>query len=629
MKTFFFLPATVLCMAACSSVEPAADEPGTSTTTTYNVSGYIVDNLNMRQAAVVSLISEARTRDLTTGSNGEFNFTGVGQGAYTVEATKEGYNGTRKEITVNHENVNIGALLLTHKPTEILTKQETLDFGESHNSLSLSFQILSYLDEEWTVTHNCPWILKIEPGSGTLAYNEKEKTPPTVTVSVQIDRERLVAGKNEDKIQIRTSSNGGADIIVVAYNISRPAVTTKNASPVTSVSATFNGAITDVGTPAYTERGFVYDTKSMTTQPALPATARKVTKEKTPEADYSADVSGLSPNTTYYVRAFATNDNGTAYGNEVNFTSGGELATLSTRAATNISANAAELGGNIITTGAPPYTERGICYHTSPSPTLDNNINKVIITGNGTGNFSRQVSGLSPGTKYYVRAYAKSGDSGAAYGDEISFTTHAPVSVTTLSVSSTSITTSSAKVSGNIVSVGEPAYTEKGICYGTWSNLTVNNAFRLPVSGGGVGSFSANIDGLDANTTYYACAYAINPSGTVYGNTVSFKTKLERASVSTQTPTTLSGTLVRLNGTIISAGNPPYIERGFVCSMSSAPTVSDTKVIVPGQGTGTFSANFGSESKYITSYHVRAYVISADGSVEYGGGHIFFFDVIF
>jgi len=42
--------------------------------------------------------------------------------------------------------------------------------------------------------------------------------------------------------------------------------------------------------------------------------------------------------------------------------------------------------------------------------------------------------------------------------------------------------------------------------------------------GGGTGSFSSAINGLNANTTYFVRAYATNSAGTVYGNAVSFTT---------------------------------------------------------------------------------------------------------
>jgi hypothetical protein len=403
-----------------------------------------------------------------------------------------------------------------------------------------------------------------------------------------------------------------------------PALNTLSVSDVTSTTATFNAMITSAGSPSYTERGFVFATAP---QPTLSTTIRKITAAVNANEPYSVAVSGLSLNTTYYVRAYALNSDGTAYGNEVSFTSGAELPTLTTKAATSITTASALLGGNILTAGTPAYTERGVCYATSPMPTVDHS--KAIIAGSGTGDFTQQVSGLSSGTKYYVRAYAKSGNSGTAYGEEVSFTTYAPVSVGTQSVTSSNITTSTAKVYGNITNAGEPPYTEKGICYGTSNNPTLESAFKLPVAGNSSGVYYADIDNLSAYTTYYARAYAINELGTVYGNTVNFQTKMEKATVSTQAVTTISGSRVQLNGTIVTAGNPPYIERGFVYGMSAFPTVSDTKAVVAGQGAGSYSVTVSYSNNFIFSYHVRAYVINADRSVSYGEDYLFFFEVQF
>jgi hypothetical protein len=403
-----------------------------------------------------------------------------------------------------------------------------------------------------------------------------------------------------------------------------PTLNTLSVSGITSTAATFNAMMTSAGSPSYTERGFVFATAS---QPTLSSTIRKITAAVNANEQYSAAVSGLSLNTIYYVRAYALNSEGTAYGNEVSFTSGVELPTLTTKAATSITTASALLGGNILTAGTPAYTERGVCFATSSMPTIDHN--KAIIAGNGTGDFTQQVSGLSSGTKYYVRAYAKSGNSGTAYGEEISFTTHAPVSVSTQSVTNSNITTSTARIYGSIVNAGEPAYTEKGICYSTSNNPVIESALKLPVAGNGAGSYYADIGNLSAYTTYYARAYAINELGTVYGTTVNFQTKMEKATVSTQAVTTISGSQVRLNGTIVTAGNPPYTERGFVYGMSAFPTVSDTKAVVAGQGAGSYSVTVSYSNNYIFSYHVRAYVINADRSVSYGEDYLFFFDVGF
>jgi len=99
----------------------------------------------------------------------------------------------------------------------------------------------------------------------------------------------------------------------------------------------------------------------------------------------------------------------------------GNLATLTTTAASSITDISAVSGGNITNDGGTLITQRGICYSTNPSPTT---ANTVIISGSGTGSFTSNLTGLSASTTYYVRAYATN-SAGTAYGNEVSFTTPA------------------------------------------------------------------------------------------------------------------------------------------------------------------------------------------------------------
>ena len=90
---------------------------------------------------------------------------------------------------------------------------------------------------------------------------------------------------------------------------------------------------------------------------------------------------------------------------------------LYTTALTNITNTSAVLGGNIINSGSGDI--RGVVWSTSPSPSIA--LNTKTMDGTGMGSFIRPLSGLTPNTTYYVRAYTDS--VGTAYGNEISFTT--------------------------------------------------------------------------------------------------------------------------------------------------------------------------------------------------------------
>lgn len=87
--------------------------------------------------------------------------------------------------------------------------------------------------------------------------------------------------------------------------------------------------------------------------------------------------------------------------------------TLTTAVVTNFSSNTA-IGGGTVTNACGNSLSYGVCWSTSPNPTTNN------FSANGTGNtnFTANLTGLSPNTTYYVRAF-----SGNVYGNEVSFTT--------------------------------------------------------------------------------------------------------------------------------------------------------------------------------------------------------------
>ncbi|HAX92440.1 MAG TPA: hypothetical protein DCY25_00590 [Bacteroidales bacterium] len=142
----------------------------------------------------------------------------------------------------------------------------------------------------------------------------------------------------------------------------------------------------------------------------------------------------------------------------------------------------------------------------------------------GSGSFTSEITGLTRGTKYYVRAYATN-SAGIGYGDELEFTTN-PVVPATLTTSPVSFVTINTAVSGGrITSDGGDDITEKGVCWSVNQNPTIHDSKTL--DGSGASNFTSNLTGLDQGTTYYVRAYATNSSGTSYGVQISFSTDAE------------------------------------------------------------------------------------------------------
>ena len=210
---------------------------------------------------------------------------------------------------------------------------------------------------------------------------------------------------------------------IVSFEIVRelPLVTTMPVSDIGETSVTLHGVIDSKGIPAYTEKGFVFSEDiNLSVE-----TGNKVIVSGDDIGEYSANISGLTKGGTYYVRAYAINREGIAYGNVISFQIVRELAFVTTLPVDYIAATSAMFHGRIVSEGIPAYTERGFVYSSSNSNPSVESDERIIVNGIGIGDFSMKVTGLSTEVIYYVRAYAVNMD-GISYGEVVSFMTSEP-----------------------------------------------------------------------------------------------------------------------------------------------------------------------------------------------------------
>ena len=195
-----------------------------------------------------------------------------------------------------------------------------------------------------------------------------------------------------------------------------PAITTREIGAVSWTTATSGGINISDGGSAITARGVCWGTASG------PVVGGFHTVDGSGTSAFASNLTELTPNTTYYVRAYATNSMGTTYGNELSFrTSPVTVPSLTTDAATGITLDAAVSGGRSINSNGGDITEKGVCWDTSPNPTTSDFSSSA---GSGTGNFSAEMEGLNHSTIYYVRAYARN-SAGIGYGPQMTFSTSA------------------------------------------------------------------------------------------------------------------------------------------------------------------------------------------------------------
>ena len=402
-------------------------------------------------------------------------------------------------------------------------------------------------------------------------------------------------------------------LFLVSCSPKDPVVKTQAVSEITATSAVGGGDVVEDGRADVTARGVCW---SLVENPTV---ADAHTSDGAGLGSFVSNITGLTPNTTYYVRAYATNSEGISYGDQVNFMTLEEmieLATVKTSLVTSITSTTAVAGGDVTADGGAEVTAKGVCWSTSQEPTIEG---EHTENGAGTGEFTAELSGLEQNTTYYVRAYATNKE-GTAYGEEVSFTTLqenvvVKPMVTTLEIAGLSQTT--AVAGGNVTSDGGAEVTARGVCWSTSQEPTVEGEHTT--DGAGTGEYQSNLSGLTANTTYYVRAYATNIEGTAYGEEISFTTLEEHIvvepTVVTVSVSEVTETTAVTGGNVTSDGGGEVSARGVCWSTSQEPTVEGSHT-TDGTGTGEFVSNL-TDLNDNTTYYVRAYATNEQGT-SYG-----------
>ena len=381
-----------------------------------------------------------------------------------------------------------------------------------------------------------------------------------------------------------------------------PSVSTSAISSVTASSAQGGGEVTDDGGFTVSAYGLCWGKASN------PTIDGEVSVDGKGKAKFTHNITGLSANTTYYVRAYATNEIGTSYGENQTFTTTDGKATITTAKVTNITALTATCGGTVGETGGGTIKAVGVCWATTQNPTISNS---HTTDGSSTGSFTSNLTGLKPNTKYYIRAYVTTNVT-TTYGEQETFTTQSGLAeLTTTTATSTSNTLSSG---GKITSDGGYAITARGICYST-SNSSPDLKDKFTTDGKGLGEYTSYVSGLSANTTYYIRAYATNQIGTAYGNAITIKTKNGAASIKLGTVSNITALTASCSVTVSDAGGATLQSCGICWSTTQNPTITDNKTAGGNQLGTAYNCNMSALTPN-TTYYVRGYA-TTDVTITY------------
>ncbi len=200
--------------------------------------------------------------------------------------------------------------------------------------------------------------------------------------------------------------------------VSLPGVTTGTVTRIMESTAYCGGQVTSDGGAFITARGVCWGIM------ADPTVADNKTTDSAGIGLFTSYLTGLSATTLYYARAYATNREGTVYGEQVTFTTlAPTVPVLTTSGLKSVTLTTASSVGDILNDGGVPVTERGVCWNTTGSPTIEGSHSS---DGSGTDLFSSTLTDLTVGTTYYVRSYATNSQ-GTGYSNQITFVQIEPV----------------------------------------------------------------------------------------------------------------------------------------------------------------------------------------------------------
>jgi N-acetylneuraminic acid mutarotase len=319
-----------------------------------------------------------------------------------------------------------------------------------------------------------------------------------------------------------------------------PIIQTGTVSAITATTAAALGAITQIGDKAITQHGHCWSSANDVPDYRINQ-GKTLLGSKNSDGPFSSNLTGLFPNTTYYLRSFYITGNDTTYGNDIKvFKTLISILPQAPNVATGINSaittTTANIAGSVINIGTANITAYGHCYSsTITTPTIANNVTNFGASSSPV-NISSNLTGLTPNTTYYYRAYATN-SVGTAYGTVVTFTTNAVLAVlpTVLTTDSFAFPswTSNVTLFGKLVSTGSSSITQLGHIFTTDSfttNLTITNSpFILNTTVTTPNDYTVSTTGNNIVTlkNYRYKAFATNSAGTAYGNEYNYVTNFK------------------------------------------------------------------------------------------------------
>lgn len=309
--------------------------------------------------------------------------------------------------------------------------------------------------------------------------------------------------------------------------------------------ATVYGQVSSRGGSEIIEYGFKWGTSS-----------GSLTRTKTIRGDiaegrtFSADLTKLASDATYYFQAYAENDNGIGYGAIKEFTideyDSGDRPTVNTQTA-KVSGNSVTLYGYLNDRGDTSITSYGFYFGKDSDPITRYEVGEYIMDDES---FEYTIKNLELGTTYYYKAYARN-SAGEEEGKILNIRAGSNVTMV-LTTQVNNLGGGGATLLGTIDSGGNSDLTAYGFYWGILNGAETEVKLGSSISVGT--TFSYYLTGLETGKTYVARAYARSGNNTYLGNQVTINPSAGGTPIVSGSP--VVNIIAPASGTSVSKGAP-------------------------------------------------------------------------
>ena len=521
MKKIFNIFLLLLIFSGCTP-EETLETLGT-------ISGRVVEAGSNKPLAYAHVDISGVGQSMTTGEDGLYTFRNLPESEYTVTASKLGYNTVKKQFVVRAGQTNSGDFALEQVYADIQISTKTLDFGM--NLDKMTFDIVKDAGTaqlDWNIERqsNATWV--------SFSSTEGQLTAPRATVTVYIDRSQLTQNVlYSTDVIIRSKSGGATSLRITAQKKSATIVPEPTSLDFgsTEVERTLVLKNTDNDdVVAYKVSGTeswisVVNGEGTLNKDGIATVKVKVSRTNLDAATYSgtlvltSSVTNLTIPVTMQVAAKAAP----------------EVTAIETQEVRHSSLNASAF---LTSVGSSAVTAYGFCWsQTNTQPTTADSKNSLGGTTESKP-FNSTLTGLTPNTIYYLRAYAINAE-GISYSYPVQVKTlPTPTRPNVKTGSVSQVKHNSAEVEGAITDLGDGFVTAHGFVFSRTNHepTTSDEVFDLG-STTSTAEFEGTLSGLHPESTYYVRAFAKNSVGISYGGVVKLTTK-------TAPPAVVNGLLV-------------------------------------------------------------------------------------